>query len=182
MSRDPYFLNTARIGFRCWSNDDLPLAMALWGDREVTRFIGGPFTREQVEERLSREIASMRTHRIQYWPLFLLVNGEFAGCGGLRPYNLSERFLELGVHLLPAFWRQGLAEEAARAAIAHAFTVLGANALFAGHHPKNQASRKLLEKLGFAFTHEEFYPPTGLQHPSYLLRRPNPVQAAPTSR
>jgi [ribosomal protein S5]-alanine N-acetyltransferase len=31
--------------------------------------------------------------------------------------------------------------------------------------------RQLLAKLGFHYTHDEFYPPTGLQHPSYLLMR-----------
>jgi len=40
-----YFLKTARRGFRQWSINDLPLAVDLWGDTEVTRFIGGPFFR-----------------------------------------------------------------------------------------------------------------------------------------
>jgi [ribosomal protein S5]-alanine N-acetyltransferase len=40
--------------------------------------------------------------------------------------------------------------------------------LFAGHHRENAAARRLLEKLGFRFSHEEFDPPTGLLHPSYL--------------
>lgn len=28
---------------------------------------------------------------------------------------------------------------------------------------------KLLDKLGFEFTHHELYPPTGLDHPSFIL-------------
>jgi [ribosomal protein S5]-alanine N-acetyltransferase len=181
MLSNSYFLKTARLGFRSWSAEDLLLAASLWGDAEVTRLIGGPFTQEQITERLDREISSTNACRIQYWPLFLLSSGEFAGCGGLRPYNLPEGILELGFHLRPVFWRQGLAEEAARAVIAYAFETLGANAVFAGHHPQNQASRKLLEKLGFGFTHEELYPPTGLHHPSYLLRRTAPASTARTS-
>ena len=66
----------------------------------------------------------------------------------------------------------GLPPTAARAAIRHAFDVLGAEALFAGHNPRNESSRRLLEKLGFEHTHDEHYAPTGLQHPSYLLRSP----------
>lgn len=177
MSPDPYFLRTARLGFRCWSKDDLPIANDLWGDAEVTRLIGGPFSEEQVRQRLDRELASMREHKIQYWPLFLRDGEEFVGCGGLRPYKPAEAILELGFHLRRHFWGQGLAEEAARAVIAYAFAALGAKALFAGHHPQNQASRKLLAKLGFAFTHEEFYAPTGLQHPSYILRPPDAATA-----
>jgi [ribosomal protein S5]-alanine N-acetyltransferase len=54
--------------------------------------------------------------------------------------------------------------------IEHAFKTLAASALFAGHNPNNHASRRLLEKLGFQYTHDELYRPTGLHHPSYLLR------------
>jgi RimJ/RimL family protein N-acetyltransferase len=168
-----YFLKSARLGFRCWSKDDLPLAIALWGDAKVTALIGGPFNARQVEERLIREIECLAIHKVQYWPIFLLSNGEHAGCAGLRPDCAGEQVYELGFHLRSEFWGRGLAEEAGRAVISHAFDALGAKALFAGHHPENRASRRVLEKLGFRMTHEELYPPTGLMHPSYWLERPH---------
>ena len=93
------------------------------------------------------------------------------GCAGLRPR--PDALLELGVHLCADAQGRGLATEAARAVIAFAFSVLGAPALFAGHHPANQASAHLLRKLGFVQTHTELYPPTGLLHPSYRLSAPN---------
>lgn len=65
-----YFLKTKRLGFKQWTKDDLPLALAVWGDAEVTRYVGGPFSREQVAARLDREIASMLAYRVQYWPIF----------------------------------------------------------------------------------------------------------------
>jgi len=168
----PYFLKTERLGFGRWSQDDLPLALALWGDPEVTRYIGGPFSERRVRERLAREIASMNEAGVQYWPLFLRSSDEFVGCTGLHPRKSELRCYQLGFHFRPAFWKQGLAEEAGRAAVAYAFESLGAEELFAGHHPENAASRRVLEKLGFHFTHEEFYSPTGLLHSSYSLRRP----------
>jgi len=113
----------------------------------------------------------MSGYNVQYWPIFLLSTGEHVGCGGLRPYKPEDRIFELGFHLLPAYWGKGLAVEAGRGVIAYAFESLGVKALFAGHHPANAASRRVLEKLGFTFTHEELYPPTGLLHPSYLLTR-----------
>jgi len=164
-----YFLKTARLGFGRWSIDDLPLALALWGDPRVTRMIGGPFSREEVEAMLEREIASMGVHNVQYWPLFLLHGDTHVGCAGLRPYKRKDQTYEMGFHLRPEYWGRGLAVEAGQAIIAFAFGPLGAHALFAGHHPANAASRKVLEKLGFGFAYEEFYPPTGLSHPSYLL-------------
>jgi len=166
-----YFLKSARLGFRCWSEEDLPLALELWGDRSVTALIGGPFTPEMVRSRLAKEIAQMQASSVQYWPVFRLDGDQHVGCAGLRPYRTEEKVYELGFHLRRALWGQGLAYEAARAVIDYAFGTIGAHALFAGHHPANHASRGLLLMLGFVHTHQELYPPTGLMHPSYLLRR-----------
>jgi [ribosomal protein S5]-alanine N-acetyltransferase len=167
-----YFLTTKRLGFRRWTMADLPLAFALWSDPQVTALIGGPLSGEQVEQKLATEIASMEQSNVQYWPIFELATGQPVGCAGLRPYRPVEQIYELGFHLRPPFWGKGLAEEAGRAVIDFAFAKLCARGLFAGHHPANAASRRVLQKLGFRFTHEEFYPPTGLKHPSYLLARP----------
>jgi RimJ/RimL family protein N-acetyltransferase len=166
-----YILKTARIGFRFWASDDLPLAIGLWGDPQVTRFITNPrqLSEEEAQERLSREIATAQACAVQYWPIFLLSDGEHLGCAGLRPYKLSEGIYEIGVHLRPQHWGRGHATEAARAVISYAFDQISAKALFAGHHPKNESSRALLAKLGFRYTHDELYEPTGLYHPSYLL-------------
>jgi RimJ/RimL family protein N-acetyltransferase len=164
-----WLLRTARLGFRAWAATDLALALELWGDPAVTRLIGGPFTPEQIRQRLEREIATFAAHHVQYYPLFLLETGEHVGCCGLRPYQPDQQVYELGFHLRQAFWGSGYASEAARAVIAYAFDALGAAALFAGHNPANESSRKLLLRLGFRYTHDEYYAPTGLHHPSYLL-------------
>lgn len=95
-------------------------------------------------------------------------SGEIFGCCGLRP---DADALELGVHLRFEHWGRGYASEAARAAIAHAFGALAIRQLVAGHHPENRASRRLLERLGFRYLSDDLYPPTGLHHPTYLLRR-----------
>lgn len=95
------------------------------------------------------------------------------GCAGLRPYQAAGPVHELGFHIRRAFWGRGLAEEAASAVIRYAFSTLGASGLFAGHHPENAASRRILEKLGFRYTHQDFYPPTGLLHPCYSLAAPS---------
>jgi len=170
--QSPYFLRSQRLGFRLWRDHDLPLAINLWGDPKVTQFIDvrGRLSSEQVGELLGKHIAFQREHGIQYWPLFLLKDGQHVGCCGLRPYDLTRRIYQIGVHIRSALWRQGLAEEAASAVISYAFDRLGAVALFAGHNPNNHASQRLLEKLGFEYTHHEYYAPTGLQHPSYLLK------------
>jgi [ribosomal protein S5]-alanine N-acetyltransferase len=166
-----YFLRTPRLGFGIWTHADLPLALELWGDPEVTRLTGGPFAAQQVRERLEREINNHEEHGVQYWPIFLLETGGHVGCCGLQPHDPAERIYELGFQLRVAFWGRAFAREAAGAVVARAFTTLGIDGLYAGHHPENQASRRVLRRLGFHYTHDEFYPPTGQIEPCYLLSR-----------
>jgi RimJ/RimL family protein N-acetyltransferase len=164
-----YFLQSARLGFRLWSEDDMALAVTLWCDDLVTKFIGGPFSALQAQQRLFKEIALQERYGMQYWPMFLLDTGTFIGCCGLHPYSSGEKIYELGFHLCSQYWARGLAGEAAQAIIKYAFDTYTPVALFAGHHPQNLASKRLLEKLNFRYTHDELYPPTGMQHSSYLL-------------
>ena len=164
-----YFLQSERLSFRRWSPEDLPLARTLWGDLQVTHFLGGPFSEEAIQRRLDVELANENIHRVQYWPIFFHANAEFVGCVGLRPYQPERQIFELGYHLLPDYWGKGLATEAAGAVVNYAFQTMQAKALFAAHYPGNAASGHILKKLGFQFTHEELYAPTGALHRAYLL-------------
>ena len=166
-----YFLCSQRLGFRLWTQNDLELACGLWGDPGVTGLIDarGKLTENQVKKRLAQEIATADAHGIQYWPIFLLANDDHVGCCGLRPYDLARGIYEIGFHICSRYWGRGFASEGARAVMEYAFDQLGSAGLFAGHHPDNKTSRRLIEKLGFLYTHDEFYAPTGLHHPSYML-------------
>src|SRR5512132_4570282 len=110
-----HFLQTERLGFRTWREDDLALALGLWGDPEVTRLIDsrGTLSREQVRERLTDEISCQRQHGVQYWPIFLLATREHVGCCGLRRREPDQGMFELGVHLRHLHWGRGLASEGA---------------------------------------------------------------------
>lgn len=174
-----YFLRTSRLGFGTWSAEDLHLAIALWGDDRVTRLIGGPFSPRWIEERLALEISNQSRYGYQYWPVFRLSDDAHVGCAGLRPVPGGEGVLELGFHLRPESWGQGFATEAARAVVRYAFTTAAARTLVAGHHPQNEASGRVLQRLGFRHTGDEHYAPTGLDHPTYLLTAGQFAQASP---
>lgn len=164
-----YFLNTARVGFSKWTQDDIGLAGLLWGNPEVTKYIcaSGVFSDDDIARRLNTEIQNEFVYKVQYWPVFELTTNALIGCCGLRPRKTRE--YEIGIHLRPEYWRRGYAEESANAVIEYAFCVLNAKKLFAGHNPNNSRSRKLLTKLGFTYIGDEYYEPTGLYHPSYEL-------------
>jgi RimJ/RimL family protein N-acetyltransferase len=170
-SKHKAFLETRRLFFRNWSETDLELALALWGDPRVTKFIDArpKLSVEEVRNRLAREIAAEKDDGVQYWPIFLRSTGEHVGCCGLRTYDLARNIYEIGFHIRADHWGHGIATEAALQVMDYAFNVLSVSELFAGHNPNNTVSRHLLHKLGFRHTHDEYYAPTGLQHPSYIL-------------
>ena len=166
-----FFLTTNRIGFSKWQKSDMNLAELLWGNPDVTRFIcaSGKFSEDDISARLEKEISNEKEYHVQYWPIFSLSSKSLIGCCGLRPYRGNT--YEIGFHLRPQFWGKGYAMEAATAVIDYAFSILKAEALFAGHNPNNIASSKVLLKLGFHYVGDEFYEPTGLYHPSYELKQ-----------
>jgi ribosomal-protein-alanine N-acetyltransferase len=168
----PYRLRSARLGIGTWVRADLELALALWGDPDVARYMGGPFAAEQVARRLEHEVETYERHGLQYWPLFLLATGEHVGCCGVAPHRPDGPVYQFGFHLRRAHWGRGYVREAAPIVIADAFRACGAAALYAGHHPDNAASKRILLELGFRYTHDEFYPPTGVVEPCYRLWPP----------
>lgn len=62
------------------------------------------------------------------------------------------RLPEFGFALHPDAWGQGIAVEASKAFMAYAFETLGVEALVADVDPRNAASLKVLDRLGFAET------------------------------
>ena len=170
-NNEKYFLKSNRLGFRLWHQDDLDIATELWGDYEVTKFFDAraKWSPDQVRERLDKEIRTEKEYGVQYWPIFLIDTNGHIGCCGLRPYDMPQGIYEIGFHIRSNHWRRGYAREAAMTVIDYAFNTLAVNGLFAGHNPRNSVSQHLLQQLGFRFTHYEYYPPTGLDHPSYAL-------------
>ena len=160
---------TPRLEFRSWSSADAALAHRLWCDPQVMKFLAKePMTPAGAEVRMRAEMEIEDVSGLQYWPIFLREGGDFVGVCGIKPSPWSPGSTELGFHLLPAYWGQGFAREAASACIAHAWG-LGDTHLFAGHHPDNIGSQRLLTSFGFKYTHHLLFPPTGVEHPCYRL-------------
>lgn len=162
-------MHSNRIGFSHWRINDDALAMKLWGNQNVTQYIcaSGVYTAHEIKERLRLEIMLQKQHHVQYWPIFTLDKGAFIGVCGLRPFPEEDNTFELGIHLCEEYWGKGYAFEAAKRVMDYAFREISCKRIIAGHHPQNQGSRHVLEKLDFHYIGENFYEPTGLLHPSY---------------
>jgi ribosomal-protein-alanine N-acetyltransferase len=67
---------------------------------------------------------------------------------------------EIGYLLNPSYWRKGLVTEAMTAVISFAFTEMQLHSIEANINPENEASRGILQKLGFvkeAYFKEDYY-------------------------
>ena len=154
---------SARLIFRNWTDQDTAFAEALWCDPEVTYYFGGAMTREQAHDRLRTERDRESCLGIQYWPIFLHETGAFAGCAGLRPWSMDPSIIEVGVNLMRSVWGLRLGEEALRAVLAYGFDSLDLQRIVAGHGNKHDNSRKLLERVGFKYTHDILWGPKEIE-------------------
>ncbi len=120
-------------------------------------------TPEQAPERLITERERDHSLGLQYWLIFLRDTEEFAGCAGLRPWSKDPLIIEVGVNLMRAAWGQRLGEEAILAALAHVFNTLKLPVVVSGHGIDHDNSRKLLERVGFTYTHNILWGPKEIE-------------------
>jgi [ribosomal protein S5]-alanine N-acetyltransferase len=161
--------SSSRLIFRSWTEDDAPLAEALWCDAEVTHFLGGAMTPDQAYARLAAERENENRAGLQYWPICLRETGEFAGCAGLREWPTDPTLIEAGVHIMRSCWGLRLGEEALRAVLDYGFERLGLPTIVAGHGMGHDNSQKLLERVGFAYTHVILWGPKAIEVRMYAI-------------
>ena len=132
---------------------------------------------EAFRERIARHFAE---HGYGFWGVFRRDAPGLVGLVGLLNIPWTSWFtpaVEIGWRIAPAHQRQGYAGEAARAALAHGFGVLGLPEIVAFTIPANEPSWRLMEKLGMARDGEFDHPNLPEGHPMrrhllYRLRAP----------
>lgn len=129
-------------------------------------------TPEQAHQRLEVERERESRLGVQYWPMFLRETGEFAGCAGLREWQMDPGTIETGVHLMRSAWGLRLGEEALRAVLAYGFDTLHLPMIVAGHGIGHDNSQKLLERVGFGYTHNIVWGPKAIEVRMYAIDAP----------
>ncbi len=130
--------------------NDLEACIAMDRDPEVTRHIAGPWDdpaehRRFVEARIARVYPS----GLGYWSIFEARAPErFVGWVLLIPDHGVGPDVEIGWRLVRDAWGSGIASEAARAIVRHAFDTVRLPRLIADIAADNAASRRVAEKLG----------------------------------
>jgi RimJ/RimL family protein N-acetyltransferase len=76
---------------------------------------------------------------------------------------MDSNTIEVGVNLMRSVWGLRLGEEALRAVLAYGFDLLDLPRIVAGHGRKHDNSRKLLERVGFKYTHDILWGPQEIE-------------------
>ena len=91
----------------------------------------------------------------EIYAVCLKEDGKAIGCAGFHRNDIASKSdeYELGYWIGKPFWGKGLIPEASHELLRHAFEDLNMNTIWCGHYDGNIKSRRVQEKLGFAFHH-----------------------------
>ena len=152
-------ITTEHARLTTWLASDLEELAALHAEPATMRYMrSGVESQEQVARRLNRYLQEQDQRGWTRWR----VEDETGRLIGRAGFELTEehgrRHRELGYLLAPAVWGKRLASELARDLVAwhraHPDPLLD-DELIAYSFPDNTASRRILEKMGFAVTGED---------------------------
>ncbi|MDU8927577.1 GNAT family N-acetyltransferase [Alisedimentitalea sp. MJ-SS2] len=142
-------LETERLILRAPRESDFA-AEAEFFASDASRFVGGPIQPHEAWRALAMIVGHWAFRGYGFWALEEKSTGTYAGRTGLWfPHGWSER--EIGWTLMPAAWGKGYATEAAIAARAHAYDVLGWDTAISQIAPENEPSKAVARRLGASF-------------------------------
>ena len=145
-------LATPRLLLAPWTERDLAPFAALNADPEVMRYFPKTMTAEESNALVDRLRGMWADHGYGLAAVRRREDDAFVGMVGiqkvLNPAYPFAPAVEVGWRLAKAFWRQGYASEAARAALAHGFDVLGLAEIVAFTAVPNLPSQAVMTCLG----------------------------------
>lgn len=163
----PATLHGPRVTLRPWRlPDDLDPLFAINGDPQAMRFFPAVLDRAASDAWGRRIAAHFGDRGHGFWVVDLRGEGMI-GVVGIQPVAFEASFTpatEIGWRLATRFQRRGLAEEAARLALAHSFGPARLDRIVAFTPPANEPSWRLMEKLGMRREGEFGHPRVPVDH------------------
>lgn len=146
-------LETARLSIRRMTPEDAAFILDVLNEPSFIQNIGDRGVRTVPEAERYLEQGPLASYEKHGFGLFLVELREdqtpIGICGLLKRPELDD--VDLGFSLLPKYWSCGYALEAARAVMDYARDVLNLKRVVAITALPNEASARLLGKLGFTF-------------------------------
>jgi RimJ/RimL family protein N-acetyltransferase len=141
-----------RVRLRAITEADVDPYFAIFSDAQTARYLSKPpmTERAQAEGFVARVRNSYETGSAISLAVERKADGTVIGECVLFNFNVQCRRAEIGYTLGRAHWSRGYMREALKALIGIAFGPLDLNRLEADIDPRNDASARILERLGFA--------------------------------
>jgi RimJ/RimL family protein N-acetyltransferase len=180
-------ITTSRLVLRRWQESDVAVMAAVNADPEVMRWIGDGSVRTLQQTRASIEAWEQQWQRDGFglFALELRATGELAGFTGLSiPEFLPEVMpaVEIGWRLGQRFWGQGLASEAAQAALRFGLVDCGLDRIVSIAQVGNDASERVMAKLGMHLERETVAPDARRRVRVHVITRAEYMSAARQDR
>lgn len=166
-------IETDRLRMRGHRVEDFENCRSMWGDADVTRFIGGkPLSGEEVWARLLRYVGHWTLLGFGYWLVEEKDGGRFVGEVGFADFKRQitpsfDGIPEIGWALASSFHGKGYATEALRAAVAWGERHFDGKTTGCLISPDNIASIRVAQKGGYQEFAKTFYK----DHPVIIYRR-----------
>jgi len=148
----PRQLLTDRLRLRPYTSDDVASMFAVFGDPEVMRY--SQFGADPSLEATAIRIQKLIDHQAQFgfslWVVENRATGELLGDCGLKQLESGPQ-IEVGYRFAKAHWGRGYATEAAAASVNFGFQSLQLPRIVAVVEPANQASHRVIEKIGLRY-------------------------------
>jgi RimJ/RimL family protein N-acetyltransferase len=144
-------LDAPRLRLRTLTEADVPALFEIFSNAETLRYWShGPMSDRAEADRLLDDI---RRHAaagtLFQWGIARRETGEVIGTCTLHRIERTHRRAELGYIVKRELWGNGYAHEALTTLLDHAFGTMGLHKLEADIDPRNEASIRSVEKLGF---------------------------------
>jgi ribosomal-protein-alanine N-acetyltransferase len=147
----PPFLETERLFLRGFEPGDAPALARNCNDMNVVRWTSShpfPYELKHAEEFIANREREYLENKAVVFGAFLKGSGDLVGGVGFHNLGTNERG-ELGYLVARAHWGHGYATEFAGRAVRHAFEDMKLVRVHAGVFSGNDASVRVLTKLGF---------------------------------
>ncbi len=172
----PSPIQTPRLSLRPLKPEDFYFIRSLHTDLQVMKFIGDGVARtyDQTRAAVDKYLElGLNDPHLGMWVAYLKDSQIPVGNLLIRKPATQEETLgiEIGYSFAQEFWGQGFATEACRGILDYVKVALGPTRLVALIEPRNEASRNILNKLGFKSVGNTLYldPATGQSKPTEIL-------------
>ncbi|MCX2681732.1 GNAT family N-acetyltransferase [Galbibacter sp. EGI 63066] len=143
---------TERLLLRRLKPSDWEMISYLRSDKKVNEFVKRPSakSKEKALEFISKINCGVDNRNLYYWTITEKNNSEMIGSICLWNFSGDQRSAEVGYDLNPKFQRKGIMNESLKRVVEFGFKELNLDLIEAYTHKKNERSKKLLERNGFA--------------------------------